>query len=458
MAFGSNDSGRQLNHPPPPGAQPTERQLSDVIRLISVVVVEEDLSTASMIVTILQTSGYSVVHIRTIAALADYISNNAAALVLLDATRLSRADVEVVAQLHALRPNLPILAIFTRHDQALVVAAAELGLADYVTQPLDLSDLLFRISVVLAWRTGLRDLSSTVNTQLAAPVSQERAEQQVAEREVAPLSIASSQALSLLPGGAAAVEISCLGRFRLVVNGKLVCDDSSGGRRALLLLKYLILNLGRRVLKERIADLLWPDLSGDYAANNLRGTIYSLRQQLSLAGLEPGQYLHAERGSIYFDPGDDYFYDVERFTSLLEQAGLAERAGHWSEAVTLYEQASTVYQGTYLELDEGIEWVTYEQERLKERWMSALIRLADLYIETEEYEQAIAIAQRVVRADWRREAAHRILMVAYYKSERRNNALIAYQSVVDTFKENLGISPMQQTRDLAARILREERI
>lgn len=446
----------------PSSIEANSAQLSNFIRLTSILVVEDDLPVASIIVTILQTAGYSVHMVDDAAEAVEYLVNNDSALVILDLARMGREGLELIEKLRTVQPQVPLLAIFSRQNPAIAAEALKAGLADFVTQPLDLGALAFRIRVLLAQRhlSAGSDLEIQGVSRIFGDIAPAILPSTPALANVAQPSITATRDTALVASEAAVppLAIYCFGRFRMLVNGTLVCDDSSGGRRAVMLLKYMIANLGRRVLKERVADLLWPDLSGDLASNNLRGTIHSLRQQLASVGLDPNEYIHTERGSLYFDPGDDYYYDVEDFTSKLEQANSADRAGHWGEAITRYEEASRVYKGAYLESDEGVEWVIYEQESMKERFMSALIRLADLYIETERYEEAIATAQRVIHEDWRREAAHRILMVGFYKSGQRTHALIAYQNLVDTFKENLGISPMQQTRDLAARILREEKV
>lgn len=461
MAINISGFAYEQHQPTYNSASDRTEQISKLIRLTRVLVVESDLPTASVIVTFIQSSGYSVSIVNDAPAAVEYVSNNQVEMVLLDTTRLTDSGVALVAELRSIQPELIIIAIVPRHSERLVAEMSHKGVDDYVVQPLDLSDLVFRMRVLQAKSGGALNSQALPPPPAANPVPKQiititPAQNTGSKSQTAPLRALVARKYALAPPTHAAVEIYTLGSFRLMVRGMLVCDDTSGGRRAVQLLKYLTANIGKRVRKEHIADLLWPDLPGDLAANNLRGTLHTLRQMLAPGGPAISSAIKTERGSLCLDLDDDYYYDVQQFNALLDQAGATERAGHLEEAITIYEQVASVYRGPYLEMEEDVEWIIYEREQLRERFASVLVRLADLYIETGNYENAIAVAQRAIQEDWRREAAHRVLMVAYYKSERRNNALITYQNVVDSFKEKLGIAPMLQTRELAAQILREE--
>ncbi len=461
MALNIGDFAGRMKRPELNLSGERMEQVAKIIRLTQVLVVEDDLPTASVIVTFIQSSGYSVSLVSDASQAVEYASSNQVDVVLLDTSRLTDNGVALTAALRASRPEVIIIAIVQRRSQQLVAALSQRGVDDYVTQPLDLSDLVFRMRVLLAKSEGAPNnetlpITPALSPQQTAAITQ--AQSSGGKSQTAPLRALMTRKYAVMPPIHAPVEIYTLGSFKLLVEGRVVCDDSSGGRRAMQLLKYLIASLGKRVRKERIADLLWPDLPGDLAANNLRGTLHTLRGILAADDPKLRNAILTERSSLCLDIGDDYYYDVQQFNTLLDQASATERTGRLDDAIAIYEQIISVYRGAYLEMEEDVEWIIYEREQLRERFASVLVRLADLYIETGNFDDAIAVAQRAIQEDWRREAAHRVLMVAFYKSERRNQALITYQNVVDSFKAKLGIAPMQQTRDLAAQILREEAI
>src|SRR5215472_13479236 len=78
----------------------------------------------------------------------------------------------------------------------------------------------------------------------------------------------------------AAIEIALLGRFAVTVDGQQVPDGAWRHRRAAELVKILALAEGRRLHREQVMDVLWPDLTPDAAAANLRKAVHYARTAL----------------------------------------------------------------------------------------------------------------------------------------------------------------------------------
>ena len=67
-----------------------------------------------------------------------------------------------------------------------------------------------------------------------------------------------------------AVRVELLGGFRVSVGSRAIEEGEWRLREAKSLLKLLALAPGHRMHRERLMDLLWPDLGLQAAANNLR--------------------------------------------------------------------------------------------------------------------------------------------------------------------------------------------
>jgi len=84
----------------------------------------------------------------------------------------------------------------------------------------------------------------------------------------------------------------------------LQAPDASGlpisSRKALALLVYVSLSLGRAVSRNKLADVLWSDRGPDQARNSLRQTLTVLRRDL---GPGHGELLRADRDVVALDPG-----------------------------------------------------------------------------------------------------------------------------------------------------------
>ena len=76
------------------------------------------------------------------------------------------------------------------------------------------------------------------------------------------------------------VKVYTLGRFSLVVDGKVLPSARKTRQKPLLLLKGLIALGGREVPEEQLSEILWPDADGDLAHQSLAKTLERLREML----------------------------------------------------------------------------------------------------------------------------------------------------------------------------------
>ena len=65
------------------------------------------------------------------------------------------------------------------------------------------------------------------------------------------------------------IHITLLGRFAVTVDGEPVADSNWTRRHAAALVKVLALAPGRRLHREQVIDLVWPDDTIDEAAPKL---------------------------------------------------------------------------------------------------------------------------------------------------------------------------------------------
>ena len=76
------------------------------------------------------------------------------------------------------------------------------------------------------------------------------------------------------------VRIELLGDFRVVVGNCEVRGDSWPGRRAAELVQLLALATNRRLQRDQVIEALWPHLTPQAGAANLRKAAHQARQAL----------------------------------------------------------------------------------------------------------------------------------------------------------------------------------
>ena len=93
-------------------------------------------------------------------------------------------------------------------------------------------------------------------------------------------------------------HIRLLGGFSVAVGDNVVSDRAWRLRKAKALVKILALAPDRRMHRERLAELLWPDRGADAAANNLNQALYSARRALDATGADGAATLAMLDGAV----------------------------------------------------------------------------------------------------------------------------------------------------------------
>jgi DNA-binding SARP family transcriptional activator len=127
-------------------------------------------------------------------------------------------------------------------------------------------------------------------------------------------------------------RIRLLGGFSVAAGDNVVADRAWRLRKAKALVKILALAPDRRVHRERLAELLWPERDADAAANNLNQALFAARRALDSAGADGAAALASIDGAVVLTAQ----VDVDDF----EAAAARARADREPDPATraLYQQ------------------------------------------------------------------------------------------------------------------------
>ncbi len=226
------------------------------------------------------------------------------------------------------------------------------------------------------------------------------------------------------------VDINLLGGFSVAVNSRPVPESAWRRRSAAALVKLLALQPGRSLLRDRVVDQLWPELSVAQASPRLHKAAHYARAAL---GIPDALVLADDLVSLL--PGHHVDVDVARFDAAAAQAENAQRrlrglpdsesTGPRAEARRLAEEALAQYAGDLLPGDLYEPWVDQEREPRR------LLRLR-LLRQAERWED-------LVEADPTDEEAH--LRVAHMLAQRgdRPAALRSLDRLERTARDELGV-------------------
>jgi DNA-binding SARP family transcriptional activator len=241
--------------------------------------------------------------------------------------------------------------------------------------------------------------------------------------------------------GSPRVEVTCFGRFRLLVDG--VEPDLSRVRpRARTALRLLALNAGRPVHRELLADALWGELDPAAAMHNLQVAISSLR-----GCLEPGRRGRDSRllvrdGEAYvLTQGEGSTSDLRVFDQALDEASRRRLAGPLDAAVAALRRAVGLYRGDVLPEDGPAEWVASLRDHYRLRAAEAAATLAVLELERGDAAAAAAAASHSLHLEQWRDASWRTLIEAYRRAGDMAAAERARRSY-DAVLSDLGVDPV----------------
>jgi DNA-binding SARP family transcriptional activator/predicted ATPase len=215
-------------------------------------------------------------------------------------------------------------------------------------------------------------------------------------------------------------------------------------RKTQALFAYLALSPGRSHSRDKLAGLLWGDVSESRARGGLRQALSRLRKAVAIE--PPALILDGHTVSMNPDVVDVDAVEFERLAS--------------RDTPEALEQASALYRGDLLEglaLREPAfeEWLLGERDRLRERALDVLDRLLRHHGTGGRPEAALQAALRLAALDPLRESVHRALMRLYAQLGRRSAALRQYQICVSTLQRELGVEPEVATRQLYREVLRQ---
>lgn len=234
------------------------------------------------------------------------------------------------------------------------------------------------------------------------------------------------------------IVLGLLGPFRFIVDQvdrtALLSYD-----KVKLLAAVLCLAQGKALQRERLAQMLWPDLTRDKALSRLRHALHVLRKAL---GEQAACLVANAEGAMAFKP-ESVQMDVLEFL----QADAAQNAR--------LSQRLSLYVGPFLDTIQSpdtetfISWRQSWEDRLALELLSLRARLFEQLLQARQLDQALALAQEWVQQAPEQEVYHRLLISVLMQRGDRQAALQAYAHCEQALRQYLGVRPDPETRRLA---------
>lgn len=233
--------------------------------------------------------------------------------------------------------------------------------------------------------------------------------------------------------------ISFLGGFALYIDGNKLPDSAIEGRKARTLLKLLAHQRHFQMVREQVAEILWPDLDIESANAQIYKAIHYIRKAFGQYSEDAADWIVINDDLIRLDPPDELITDLKIFES-------SARDGIKTKNIKTLEHALSLYKGNFLPVEQYTSWASFPREHYLQLYLDVLTALSVAYEQQGNLSDAAEIMRIALDKEPTLETAHRGLMRIYAKKGQATRAFHQYDLCRDILRERLGISPTSETK------------
>ncbi|MEC5425628.1 BTAD domain-containing putative transcriptional regulator [Virgibacillus sp. C22-A2] len=251
--------------------------------------------------------------------------------------------------------------------------------------------------------------------------------------------------------------IHTLGQLNVWKGTKKIEHQEWQREKAKELFVLFVTNRSKLLLKEEIYHYLWPNEEETVAEKKFKVTLNAL-----LKALDPQRKAREEsffvfrKGSGYkLNPHAGYELDIIIFEDFISR-GLKEKEPKRSGE--LLEKGLKLYRGDYLEDFRTLSWSAAERHRLQLLFLRGAEKRAQLAVRLLEFNLCIDWCEKILEKDNTWEEAYRLIMYSYYQNNNRPQAVRWYEKCCDILEEELGVEPMDSTREMYHLIIGSEEL
>ncbi|WP_330184293.1 hypothetical protein OHB26_12245 [Nocardia sp. NBC_01503] len=246
------------------------------------------------------------------------------------------------------------------------------------------------------------------------------------------------------------VHVKLLGEFAFSTPGGEWIRWRANKARSLF--GVLLVNKNIVVGKDRLRELLWPDV--DRPSTSLKVAVHALRKVLDTHLGPDRDYLRVEYRDFGYtiEVGGDVIVDCHEFERHLTAAREAAAHDRPDAALRSYRQAVALYAGEFLS-GEPDGWVTEQRHWLRLSVLNALDALAEYALEAGELIDAADACRRILAIDTANESAFRRLMMIHAHRGELQQVEQWYELCAQRLREQFELDPDHRTRSLRHRVL-----
>ena len=243
------------------------------------------------------------------------------------------------------------------------------------------------------------------------------------------------------------MKVFLAGRVAAETDGGVIDEVRLPGRQGRLLFAYLVVEQGRPIPRDEIADVLWegnPPATWEKALGVLAS---KLRSVLAQTDAHDSSTLTAAYGCYRLELPVGSWVDVLAAENEADEAGAALARKDIDGAKRAAALAESLIRDPFLPGEDGA-WAEQKRRELAGVRARALSTLADACLASGEIQEALRWSEKAIDAEPFRESGYRRLMRAHTAAGDHAEALRVYERCRGLLAEELGAFPSPETEEL----------
>lgn len=243
------------------------------------------------------------------------------------------------------------------------------------------------------------------------------------------------------------LQIFALGPLSILLDGRPVVAKAFKRKKARELLALLVSSPNTFVHREELAAALWPQADDKASLRDFRVALHALSDVLDPDRPKNTTAFCIDRDNDrYRLLGDKVTLDTEGF----------ERLARVEATVEEWEKALRLYRGPFCEDYPFVESLALVRANYERIYFDLSERLAVTYLDRDQPDRVLELAQRMLSSDPTWEPAYRLLMKAQAMVGHNHLLPRTFTLCLETLENELGVEPSEETFQLARDLLGEQ--
>ena len=251
------------------------------------------------------------------------------------------------------------------------------------------------------------------------------------------------------------LKVFFLGQFKIILDDKYVMTyDDIGSQKNARLLSYLLKNYHVKLSSQEIQTIMFSDDSSNNPANALKALVYRLRTILKKF-FSTVNIIVSGNSTYFINPDLEIILDIDIFDKLITDG---ENAQSDEERIDLFEEAISLYEGTFLPMLNDEQWVIITGTYLESMFMTTAVYLLKKYTEQKMYDSVEKLSTKALSYDSLNENLHYYLIKSLIKQNKMSLAKQHYLATEKFLFDELGINPSEELQELYQEIISSQRV